>query len=73
MTNKKDCSVPNPMNTRKNKDLVFGHSITHSRRYQQSVDIPKAKCEHDRLVQKMNTRNINHNSPFKTKRKQRKK
>lgn len=65
--NTKQCNVDNPMNTRKNKELVFGHSLTHSRKYQKSVGVDNARCEHDRLVEIMMKRGMNHQSPFKSK------
>ena len=63
---KKNCSVPNPMNTRSNKQLLMGHSITHTKNYQKSVGINNAHCEHDRLVQKMKVRKMMHSTPFKS-------
>jgi len=68
---KTKCNVPNPMNTRSNRELLFGHFITHSRNYQKSVGLKAAECEHDRLVSIMNKRKLGlnekgkHNSPFK--------
>lgn len=62
----KGCSVKNPMNTRSNQELLFGHSITHSKKYQQSVGVKNAKCEHGRLVKKMKERGMKHSSPFKS-------
>ena len=61
------CGVPNPMNTKKNKQLRFGHAITHTENYQKSVGITKARCEHDRTAGLMNKRGMKHNSPFKPK------
>jgi len=61
------CGVPNPMNTRSNKELLFGHSLTHTKNYQKSVGYQNAKCEHDRLVRKMKERGMHHNSPLKRK------
>lgn len=70
---KKECNVPNPMNTRSNKELLFGHSITHSKNYQKSVGIGNARCEHDRLVRKMKERGMEHKSPFKTRKRKKRK
>ena len=64
---KKVCDVTNPMNTRSNKELLFGHSLTHTKKYQQGVGIENAKCEHDRLVEIMKKRGMKHKSPFKSK------
>lgn len=64
---KTKCDVPDPMKTRSNKQLLYGHSITHSRKYQESVGVKSAKCEHDRLVTIMEKRGMKHKSPFKSK------
>jgi len=56
------------MKTKSKQKLIFGHSLTHSKRYQKSVGVKNAKCEHDRLVGIMQKHNINHQSPFKAKR-----
>ena len=64
---KTKCKVDNPMNTRSNKQLLFGHSLTHTAHYQQAVGVENAKCEHDRLVEKMEKRGMEHKSPFKAK------
>lgn len=64
----KQCDVDNPMNTRSNQELLFGHSLTHSKKYQEEVGVENARCEHDRLVEVMLKRNMNHNSPFRRKR-----
>lgn len=61
----KKCNVTNPMNTRSNRELLFGHFLTHTHNYQKSVGLENAKCEHDRLVKIMNKRGMSHNSPFK--------
>jgi len=61
------CNTKNPMKTRSNQQLVYGHSVTHSRKYQESVGVTNAKCEHSRLVKKMKARNMKHKSPFKSK------
>jgi len=61
------CGVPNPMNTRSNKELLLGHSLTHTRNYQRSVGFKNAKCEHDRLVGIMEKRGMHHKSPFRRK------
>ena len=62
-----DCKVKNPMKTRSNQQLLYGHSITHSKKYQESVGVTNAKCEHERLVRKMKERGMKHKSPFKSK------
>jgi hypothetical protein len=67
MVRKKACKVPNPMNTRSNKQLLLGHSITHTKGYQQSVGVGNARCEHARLVKIMEKRKMMHKSPFKSK------
>jgi len=64
---KTKCEVSNPMNTRSNKQLLFGHALTHTQKYQEDVGVDNTKCEHDRLVEKMIKRGMNHNSPFKSK------
>lgn len=61
------CDVPNPMNSRSNKELLFGHSLTHSKNYQMGVGVENARCEHDRLVAKMLERGMEHKSPFESK------
>jgi len=66
MAKEKSCNVKNPMNTRSNKQLLLGHSITHTKNYQKSVGVGNAKCEHDRLVKKMKQRGMTHKSPFKS-------
>lgn len=68
MSEKSDgCNIKTPMRTRSNKELLYGHSITHSRKYQESVGKTKARCEHGRLVKKMKKRGMKHKSPFKSK------
>lgn len=64
---KGECKLPNPMNTRKDKQLLLGHSITHTKNYQRSVGVEKARCEHDRLVKIMLKRGMQHHTPFKSK------
>lgn len=61
------CGVPNPMNTRSNKQLRMGHSITHTEGYQKSVGVTRARCEHSRLVGIMKQRKMKHKSPFESK------
>lgn len=63
---KTKCDIKNPMNTRSNKQLLFGHALTHSQKYQENVGVESAKCEHDRLVEKMEKRGMEHKSPFKS-------
>ena len=58
--------VKNPMNTRSNRQLLFGHSLTHSRNYQKSVGSASAKREHDRLVKIMKKRSMKHASPYRS-------
>ena len=53
------------MKTKNNTQLLFGHLLTHTKHYQKTVGITNAKCEHNRLVNIMKKRKINHNSPFK--------
>jgi hypothetical protein len=43
------------------KQAIYGHAITHSKRYQKAVGKKKAKREHDFLVKHYIT---NHRSPF---------
>jgi len=64
---KNGCNIQNPMKTRSNQQLVYGHSVTHTRKYQESVGVTNAKCEHSRLVRKMKERGMNHKSAFKSK------
>jgi len=44
------CGVSNPINCTTKKKCQFGHSITNSKRYQQSVGCEQAKCEFDRTA-----------------------
>ena len=61
------CGVPNPMNTRSNAELRMGHSITHTKNYQKSVGVTKARCEHNRVAAIMRKRGMKHKSPFESK------
>jgi len=47
---------------RSKKQAVYGHAITHSKRYQKAVGKKRAKREHDFLVRHYLK---NHKSPFK--------
>jgi len=67
MAGKGKCGVPNPMNIRSNKELLMGHSITHTKNYQKSVGVTKARCEHGRTSALMIKRGMKHKSPFKSK------
>jgi len=62
---KKKCGLKNPMNTRSNQQLLFGHALTHTGKFQMEQGIGSAKCEHERLVKKMEERGMKHKSPFK--------
>jgi len=57
----------NPMNIRSNKELLLGHSLTHSKGIQKAWGPGTAKDEHDRLVRVMRDRGMKHRSPFKRK------
>lgn len=57
----------NPMNTRTNKELLFGHALLHSWwRNPKRTDWTKAQIrkEHARLVKIILKRGFNHNSPL---------
>ena len=60
----------NPMNTRSNKELLFGHSLLHSWAKGGYKNKPKnwtktqIRNEHARLVKIMKKRGIEHNSPI---------
>ena len=62
----------NPMNTRSNKELLFGHSLTHKfwNDLKKGKTVgnwtkPLVKKEHARLVGIMKKRGFKHNSPLK--------
>lgn len=58
----------NPMNTRSNKELLFGHALLHRWwNTHSSTDWTKEQIrkEHTRLVKIMKKRGMNHNSPLK--------
>ncbi len=63
---RKTCPVTkDPMNTRSNKQLLLGHSLTHSRGIQKAWGVACASDEHARLVRKMKKRGMKHRSRFK--------
>ncbi len=58
----------NPMNTRSNKELIFGHAILHRWwKHPKTTDWTKAQIrkEHARLVKIMLKRGFKHNSPLR--------
>ena len=58
----------NPMNTRSNKELIFGHALLHSWwKHPKRTSWTKKQifAEHSRLVKIMKQRGIKHNSPLK--------
>lgn len=55
----------NPLNTKANKDLIFSHSLTHSKNYQLKVGINNARRDHNVIARKMVSRGFKHNSPFR--------
>lgn len=55
----------NPLNTKANRDLVFSHSLTHTKNYQLKVGIDNARRDHNIIVRKMLERGFNHNTPFR--------
>lgn len=55
------------LKTRTNEQLLFSHALTHRwrknlRRF--GFTCVQVRAEHNRLVRKMKTRTINHNSPM---------
>jgi len=55
----------NPMNTRSNKQLLYGHALTHSKTIKKSWGKTRARREHARLVKKMKKRGMKHKTPFR--------
>ena len=58
----------NRMNTRSNKELLFGHSLLHYwAKNPKKTSWTKAQIrkEHERLVKIMKKRGIKHNTPLK--------
>lgn len=58
----------NPMNTRSNKELIFGHALLHAWwKNPKRTNWTKKQIftEHNRLVKIMIKRGIKHNSPLK--------
>lgn len=55
----------NPLNTKANQDLLFSHSLTHSRKYQLRIGISNARRDHNVIARKMVKRGFNHDSPFR--------
>lgn len=54
----------NPLNVHANKDLVYSHAITHSKRYQKGVGKSQAKKEHAAVARIMKKRGFVHETPF---------
>lgn len=55
----------NPPNTHSNRQLVYGHAVTHSRSYQRGVGKTVARKEHAKAVRIMKRRGYRHDSPFR--------
>jgi len=55
----------NPPNVRSNRQLVYGHAVTHSKSYQRGVGKKVARKEHDKSVRIMKRRGYKHNTPFR--------
>ena len=53
----------NPMNTRSNRQLLLGHSLTHSKGIKKAWGKECANAEHERLVRIMKKRKMKHRSP----------
>lgn len=59
------------MNTRSNRELLFGHSLTHSARLRKSWGNKRAAAEHARVARKMRERGLRHRSPYSGRHKRR--
>ena len=54
----------NEINYHANDELVYGHSLTHSKDYQKSVGADVARREHNKAARIMKRRGFKHETPF---------